>query len=107
MLARGNASEDVLLSLARRGIDVRDKVVTRVDRSAGRPRHGDGWFAVRAGLGRLACASHAALLTPIPLTGLYLLGASMHPGATIPYVAWGAAHAAQLVDAAWISPART
>jgi phytoene desaturase len=102
---RGDAAEDVLLSLARRGIDVRDQVVSRVDRSAvdivtetGGSPYGiawDGWRAV---------ARRAAHINPV--VGLYLVGASTHPGSTIPYVAWGAAHVAQLVDLAWVSPAR-
>jgi len=33
-----------------------------------------------------------------PLPGLYLSGASMHPGASVPYVAWGAAHIAARID---------
>jgi UDP-galactopyranose mutase len=106
VLRRGSASEDVLLSLARRGIEISERVVTRVDRSpadvvaetCGSP-YGlayDGWRAT----GRRAAHTN-------PLAGLYLLGASIHPGASIPYVAWGAAHAAQLVDAGWPTATRT
>ncbi len=90
---RGSAEEDVLLTMTRRGVDVRSAVVTRLDRSpvdliqetSGSP-YGLAWAGWRAHVQR-AAQTH-------PLPGLYLLGASMHPGATIPYVAWGAANVA-------------
>jgi phytoene dehydrogenase-like protein len=34
------------------------------------------------------------------LPGLHLLGAGMHPGASIPYVVWGAAHVAERIGKA-------
>ncbi|MGH3447669.1 MAG: phytoene desaturase family protein [Nocardioidaceae bacterium] len=99
VLRRGSAQEDVLVTLARRGIDVREQIVTRLDRSpadvigetAGSP-YGLAWAgwrrnAVRATLGH-------------PMPGLYCLGAGMHPGASIPYVAWGAANVAALIGKA-------
>lgn len=96
---RGSAHEDVLTTLARRGIDVRASVVTRVDRSpddvideTGGSPYGLAW----AGWG--ANAQRAALGNPIP--GLHLLGAGMHPGASIPYVVWGAAHVAERIGKA-------
>jgi len=90
---RGSAEEDVLLTMTRRGVDVRSAVVTRLDRSpvdliqetSGSP-YGLAWAGWRAHVQRAAQTQ--------PLPGLYLLGASMHPGATIPYVAWGAANVA-------------
>jgi UDP-galactopyranose mutase len=90
---RGSAQEDVLITLVRRGIDVREQVVTRVDRSAvdviqetSGSSYGLAWAGWRA------AARRAAQSNPLP--GLHLLGASMHPGASVPYVAWGAAHVA-------------
>ncbi len=90
---RGSAQEDVLLTMARRGVDVRKAVVTRLDRSSvdliqetGGSSYGLAWAGWRAHVQR-AAQTH-------PLPGLYLLGASMHPGASVPYVAWGAANVA-------------
>jgi UDP-galactopyranose mutase len=90
---RGDAQEDVLVVLARRGIDVRDHVVTRLDRSAddlvretGGSPYGLAWPGWRAHVRR------AAQSNPVP--GLHLCGSSVHPGPGVPYVAWGAAHIA-------------
>jgi phytoene desaturase len=93
---RGSVQEDVLISMVRRGLDVRDQVVTRVDRTSvdliqetGGSPHGLAWAGWRAQ------AQRAAQTHPLP--GLHLLGASMHPGASVPYVAWGAANVAARV----------
>ena len=90
---RGSAQEDVLLTMARRGVDVRKAVVTRLERSpvdliqeTSGSSYGLAWAGWRAHVQR-AAQTH-------PLPGLYLLGASMHPGASVPYVAWGAANVA-------------
>ncbi len=90
---RGSAQEDVLLTMARRGVDVRKAVITRLDRSpveliqeTNGSSYGLAWAGWRAHVQR-AAQTH-------PLPGLYLLGASMHPGASVPYVAWGAANVA-------------
>lgn len=106
VLSRGGSGEDVLVSLARRGLDVRGKVTHRVDRSArdlvtqgAGSAYGLAWDGWRAVARR---AQHG-----MPLAGLHLVGASMHPGATVPFVGWGAAHAATLIAAELISPART
>jgi UDP-galactopyranose mutase len=84
----------VLTTLATRGIDVRSQVLARVDRSpdevvaeTGGSSYGFEWDGWRAS------AKRAALTNPLP--GLHLIGASMHPGSTIPYAAWGAAHVAE------------
>ena len=96
VLRRGSAQEDVLITMVRRGIDVRDQVVTRVDRTpvdliqeTGGSSYGLAWAGWRAQ------AQRAAQSQPLP--GLHLLGASMHPGASVPYVAWGAANVAAVV----------
>jgi phytoene dehydrogenase-like protein len=96
---RGTAAEDVLVSLARRGIDVRDQVVVRVDRSpsdvigeAGGSPYGIAWDGYRA------YARRAALTAPAP--GLYLVGAGVHPGAGVAFAAWGAAHVAARIGRA-------
>ncbi len=90
---RGKGREDVLLTLARRGIDVRHLVVIRVDRSppdvlaeGGGSPWGIRWNGWRAQVRR------AGLIEP--LDGLQIVGASAFPGASVPYVGWGAAHVA-------------
>ncbi len=90
---RGACKDDVLAVLADRGLDVRNDVVRRIDRnpaelaasSGGSP---DGWVWA----GYRANARRSGVAAPIP--GLHLLGAGMHPGPSIPYVVWGAAHVA-------------
>ena len=96
---RGSSSDDVVATLARRGIDVRDELVARVDRSAsdvvgdvGGSPYGLAWDGYRAH------ARRAAFMSPVP--GLHLIGASVHPGAGIAYAAWGAAHAAARIGPA-------
>jgi phytoene dehydrogenase-like protein len=96
---RGSSSVDVVATLARRGIDVREQVVARVDRSPsdvvgelGGSPYGMAWDGYRAH------AQRAALTSPVP--GLHLIGASVHPGAGIAYAAWGAAHVAARIGPA-------
>jgi UDP-galactopyranose mutase len=96
---RGSSTEDVVTTLARRGVDVRGQVVARVDRSAadvagenaGSP-YGLAWDGYRN------YARRAALVAPVP--GLHLIGASVHPGAGVAYAAWGAAHTAARIGPA-------
>jgi UDP-galactopyranose mutase len=90
---RGSPQADVLETMAQRGIDVRAQVVSRVDRSAtdlvaetGGSSYGVVWDGWRKHARRAAQVN--------PLHGLHLVGASVHPGASLPYVAWGAAHVA-------------
>lgn len=99
VLRRGSAQEDVLITLVRRGIDIRRHVVTRLDRTpidlineTNGSSYGLAWAGWRAH-GQRAAQSH-------PMPGLYLLGASMHPGSSIPYVGWGAAHVATRIGKA-------
>jgi UDP-galactopyranose mutase len=96
---RGAAGEDVLVALARRGVDVRDQVAVRIDRSpadiaaeTGGSPYGMAWDGYRAHARR---ARHAN-----PVRGLFLVGAGIHPGPGIPYVAWGAAHVAARIGPA-------
>jgi UDP-galactopyranose mutase len=99
VLRRGNVGENTLDALARRGIDVREQVVARVDRSpADMVRAADGspygvrWAGVRTASWRP--------LNRTPVHGLYCVGASAHPGAGVPLVGLGAAIVAQLVGKA-------
>jgi phytoene desaturase len=99
VLRRGNVGEDTLEALARRGVDVRDHVVARVDRSpadivgqVGGSPYGVRWAGPRTVSWRPA--------TQTPVHGLFCAGASAHPGAGVPLVGLGAALVAQLVGKA-------
>jgi UDP-galactopyranose mutase len=97
--ARGRADEDLLVSLARRGIDVRRQVVSRVDRS---PRDlVEGWGGSPLGVrwqGRRTTFRRLGPTTPVP--GVYAVGAHATPGAGLPYVGLSAALVAQVVGPA-------
>ena len=99
ILHRGGDDVDVLEALATRGIDVRSRLVARVDRRPGdiatetaTPSYGFEWN------GRRVAARRAGLANPLP--GLHLIGASMYPVSAIHYAAWSAAHVAQLLGKA-------
>jgi phytoene desaturase len=99
VLRRGNVGEDTLDALARHGLDVREQVVVRVDRSpadiarvAGGSPCGVRWGGPRTVGWRPT--------NQTPVRGLYLVGASAHPGAGVPLVGLGAALVAQLVGKA-------
>jgi UDP-galactopyranose mutase len=93
---RGRLLEDVTLALARRGLDVRKQVVTRLDlgpkelvgRWGGSP-YGIAW------MGRGTVRHRLGPSTPIP--GLYAAGAHATPGAGLPYVGLSAALVAQAI----------
>ena len=93
---RSGPGEDVVSTLATRGVDIRGAVVTRVDKTAAQQLHEAGGSSYGlAWAGHRAHARRAALVHPLP--GLHLVGAGVHPGATVPYVGWGAAHVASRV----------
>jgi UDP-galactopyranose mutase len=87
---------DPLRALAERGLDLRDRVVTRLDDSPGDQSarwSGSPWGVVwrgRATVGRRLGPS-----TPIP--GVYAAGAHATPGAGVPFVGLSAALVAQAV----------
>ncbi|MDX6319002.1 MAG: hypothetical protein QOD35_2402 [Nocardioidaceae bacterium] len=93
---RGATDEDVLSVMASRGLDVRAEVVTRLDgeppESAAIGDRDIAWDGWRAHLRRSALAE--------PVAGLYVLGARLTPGATIPEIGWTAAHVAGRVGKA-------
>lgn len=96
---RGSSHEDPVVTLARRGVDVCKQVVRRIDRSTldliaetGGSAYGLAWAGWRPN------ARRSTLNNPLP--GLYLIGAGMHPGPSIPYVVWGAASIATRVGKA-------
>lgn len=96
----GRSSTDVLDLMAARGLDVRALVTTRLAASgAGSGAHAGGeasyaptWHGARA------AAAEAGLARPLP--GLHCLGTGLVLGRSIPYVAWQAAHVAELIGKA-------
>ena len=99
LLGRGRVDEDLLTTLARRDLDVRAQVVTRVDRS---PRDlVDAWGGSPYGVlwqGRQTAFRRLGPATPVP--GVYAAGAHATPGAGLPYVGLSASLVAQLVGPA-------
>ena len=96
---RGKLAEDILQALARSGIDVRDQVVTRIDRSPlelvtawGGSPHGVLWQ------GRSTARERLGPTTPI--AGVYAAGAHATPGSGLAYVGLGAALVATAVGPA-------
>ncbi|HEU4515011.1 MAG TPA: FAD-dependent oxidoreductase [Nocardioidaceae bacterium] len=99
LLGRGRLAEDVVTALARRGIDVRENVEVRVDRSPrelvehfGGSPYGVLWQ------GRVTVERRAGTTTPWP--NVYCAGAHAAPGAGVPFVGLGAALVAQAVGKA-------
>jgi len=99
VLGRGRLAEDVLTALARRGLDVRRQVVTRIDRSPrdlvelwGGSPHGVLWQGPRTARTRLGPR------TPIP--GVLAAGAHATTGSGLPFAGLSAALVAEVVGRA-------
>ncbi|MGI8524461.1 MAG: phytoene desaturase family protein [Nocardioides sp.] len=96
---RGRLAEDLLVALARYGIDVRSSVVTRVDRS---PRQQvQEWSGSPLGVlwqGRATVRRRLGPDTPIP--GVYAAGAHATPGAGLPWVGLSGALVARAIGPA-------
>jgi len=99
VLGRGRLAEDVLTALARRGLDIRKQVVTRVDRSPrdlverwGGSPHGTLWQGPRTARTRLGPR------TPIP--GVLTAGAHATTGSGLPFAGLSAALVAEVVGRA-------
>ena len=99
VLARGRIAEDVLVALARRGIDVRQRVVTRVDRSPrdlvdawGGSPHGVQWQGPRTARSRLGPRT--------PIAGVLAAGAHATTGSGLPFAGLSAALVAEVVGRA-------
>jgi UDP-galactopyranose mutase len=96
---RGRLAEDVLRALARHRVDVRDRVVVRVDRS---PRDlVEEWGGSPLGVlwqGRATVRRRLGPTTPVP--GVYAAGAHATPGAGLPFVGLSAALVAQAIGPA-------
>ena len=98
VLGRGRLAEDVLVALARRGIDVREQTRVRLDRSPldqveelGGSAYGTLWQ------GR---ATVERKLATTPYTGLYAVGAHVAAGAELPLVGLTAATVAEQIGPA-------
>ena len=99
LTSRGRSDEDPLTVLARHGLDVRDRVVTRLDRS---PRElVQRWGGSPLGVlwqGRATVRRRLGPRTPVP--GVYAAGAHAAPGAGLPFVGLSASLVAQVVGPA-------
>jgi UDP-galactopyranose mutase len=99
ILGRGRLAEDVLTALARRGLDVRRQVVTRIDRTPrdlvelwGGSPHGMLWQGPRTARTRLGPR------TPVP--GVLAAGAHATTGSGLPFAGLSAALVAEVVGRA-------
>ena len=99
LLGRGLLSEDIVVALARKGVDVRRHVVSRVDRS---PREQvEHWNGSPLGVlwqGRSTLTRRLGPATPI--AGVYAAGAHATPGSGLPFVGLSAALVAQEIGPA-------
>lgn len=96
---RGTAGTDVLDELATHGIDLRDRVVTRLD--LGPTELTELWGGSPAGVlwdGRSTVRRRLGPRTPI--AGLYAVGAHAAPGAGLPFTGLSAALVAQAIGPA-------
>ena len=99
LLGRGMVSEDLTLALARKRLDVRELVETRIDRS---PRdvveHYGGSPSGVLWQGRATLRERLGTVTPLP--GVYAAGAHTGGGGWVPFVGLTAALVAQAVGPA-------
>lgn len=95
----GRLLEDVLVALARQGIDVREQVVARVDLGPAElvTRWGGSPLGVRWAGRRTV---HRRLGPRTPIHALYAAGAHATPGAGLPFVGLSAALVAQVIGPA-------
>ena len=99
VLSRGSRDEDPLVALARHGLDVREQVVLRVDRSS--RELVEHWGGTPLGVlwqGRATVRRRLGPRTPVP--GVYAAGSHATPGSGLPYVGLSAALVAQVVGPA-------
>ena len=99
VLGRGRIAEDVLTALARHGLDVRTRVVARVDRSPrdlverwGGSPHGVLWQGPRTARTRLGPRT--------PINGVLTAGAHATTGSGLPFAGLSAALVAEVVGRA-------
>ena len=101
---RGRIAEDLLVALARAGIDVRDRVAVRVDRSARAQVEAGGSAMGVLWQGRGTVRRRLGPTTPVP--GVYAAGAHATPGGGVPMVGLSAALVAQVIGPAEGRPVR-
>ncbi len=95
---RGQVAEDLVTALARHHIDVRDRVVVRVDRSPRDQVEGSGTAMGVLWEGRGTVRRRLGPHTPIP--HVYAAGAHATPGGQVPFVGLSAALVAQVIGPA-------
>ncbi|GAA1941754.1 phytoene desaturase family protein [Nocardioides marmoribigeumensis] len=99
LIGRGKLSEDLVMALARKRIDLRDLVETRVDLS---PRQlVEQWSGSPAGVlwqGRATVTDRLSVETPLP--GVYAAGAHTGGGGWVPFVGLTAAVVADAIGPA-------
>ena len=95
----GNLGGDVLDALAARGVDLRERIVTRLDRTPGELV--EQWGGSPAGTQWAGRSTVRNRLGPrTPLDGLYAVGAHATPGASLPFTGLSAALVAQTIGPA-------
>ena len=99
VMGRGRLAEDIVLALARKGVNVRANVEVRVDRS---PREQvEAWGGSPFGVLWQGRATLRRRLGPrTPVTGVYAAGAHATPGSGLPFVGLSAALVAQEIGPA-------
>lgn len=99
LLGRGRVAEDLVVVLARAGVDIRDAIEVRVDRS---PRalveHYRGSPAGVLWQGRATVRERVGTRTPLP--GVYAAGAHTGGGGWLPFVGLTAAQVAEAIGPA-------
>jgi phytoene dehydrogenase-like protein len=95
---RGQLAEDLVTALARHHVDVRDRVVVRVDRSPRAQVEAGGSSMGVLWQGRGTVRQRLGPTTPIP--NVYAAGAHATPGGQVPFVGLSAALVAQVVGPA-------
>jgi UDP-galactopyranose mutase len=98
VLGRGRLAEDPVVALARQHLDVRDRIVTRVDRSPRSQVENSGSAMGVLWQGRGTVRHRLGPTTPIP--GAYAAGAHATPGGQVPFVGLSAALVAQALGPA-------
>jgi UDP-galactopyranose mutase len=99
LLGRGRLAEDIVVALARRGIDVRDRVRTRVDRSPSElavAYGGSPYGVLWQGRGTL----RHKLTGETPVRGVYCAGVHAGAWSALPFALLPAAQVAELLGKA-------
>ncbi|QZY27980.1 phytoene desaturase family protein [Nocardioides coralli] len=98
VLGRGRIAEDLVLALARQHLDLRARIVTRVERSPRSQVEHTGSAMGVLWQGRGTVRHRLGPTTPVP--GVYAAGAHATPGGQVPFVGLSAALVAQAIGPA-------